>query len=147
MTGNWYLNGSDLYSTYGVALLKGSYLTIMSPPKPRKRLEHDYVDANGSQVDTTSPLSYEPHRYTISVVITASSYVQFWARYNAFIAAMATPGTFALYIKNLGITVNLLYEGMRCTFKPRSLRSGRVSAVYEISVFEKNPTLRSYDPN
>lgn len=147
MTPKWYLNGFDLYSTYGVAILKGSYLNIMSPPKPRKRIEHDYIDANGSQVDTISPLSYEPYRYTLNVLVIAGSYVQFWTRYNAFIAAMATPGTFALYLKDLGITVSLLYEGMRCTSKPRSLRSGRIAATFELSVFEKNPTLRTYDPS
>lgn len=147
MTTLWKINNIDLYSTYGVAIKQGSYLELMSPPTPRKRLEHNYIDSNGAQVDTSSPLTYEARRFSLKIIIVASSYVQFWNRYNAFVTAIATPATFALYVKDIGITCNLLYEGLKCISKSRSLRSGRVVAEYELSVFEPGPTNRTYDPS
>ena len=59
MTTRWKINTVDIYTAYGAAIKQGSYLDIMSPPVPRKRLEHDYIDANGAQVDTTSALTYD----------------------------------------------------------------------------------------
>lgn len=145
MTNLWKINGADTYSTYGVAIKRGSYLELMSPPTPRKRLEHEYPDANGSAVDTQSSLTYEPRRFSIKVVIIADSYTQFWTRYNAFVAAIATPASFAFWVKDLGITCHLIYEGMKCVDKPHSLRNGRIAVSYDISVFEPNPVNRTYE--
>lgn len=144
MAARWKINNNDTQLTYGMAVKAGSYLDIMSPPVPRKRLEHEFTDANGAQVDTTSALTYEARRYTLRVIIAASSFADFWARYNALLTAIAKPGTFSLYVADLGITVNLLYEGMKCAGKPGSLRSGKVVAEYELSVFEPDPTNRTY---
>jgi hypothetical protein len=112
---------------------------------PRKRLEHEYSDANGASVDTQTALTYEPRRFTLKVVITAASFAQFWTRYNAFKAAIDKPASFPLYIADLGITVNLLYEGMKCVAKTRKLRSANIAAAYDISVFEPNPVNRTYE--
>lgn len=147
MTNLWEINNTDIFSAYHSIIKRGSYLDIMSPPVPRKRLEHDYIDANGTDVDTTSALNYENKRYNIKAIITGENYADYWTNYNALLAAINIPGTWSLYIKDIGITVNLLYEGMKCVSKPRSLRSGRIAVEYEISVFEPNPTNRTYDPN
>jgi len=144
MTGKWFIGGADIYSNYGSAILRGSYLDIMSPPIPRKRLEYDYTDANGTKVDLVSSLSYEPKRYTIKIMITGNNYSSYWSNYNALLSAINKSGTFTLNITDIGITVNLLYEGMKCISKPRSLRSGRIAVEYEISVFELNPSNRTY---
>lgn len=146
MTNRWKINTVDIYTAYGAAIKQGSYLYIMRPPVPRKRLEHDYIDANGTQVDTASALTYEPRRYSIKLLITGSNYTNYWVNYNALLAVLAVPGIFTLYIKDIGITVNLLYEGMKCASKPRSLRSGRIAVEFEMSVFEPNPVNRTYDP-
>ena len=144
MTGKWYINGSDLFATYGAAITRGSYLDIMSPPVPRKRLEYNYYDENGAKVDIVTALKYEAKRFKIKLIITAESYSQFWTRYFSLLTAINKPGIFTLQIVDIGITVNLLYEGMQCISKPRSLRSGRVAVEYEISAFEPNPTVRTY---
>ena len=141
----WKINNVDIYSAYSTAIKKGSYLDIMSPPVPRKRLEHDYIDANGAQVDTTSALTYEPRRFALKILITGSNYSNYWTNYNALLTAINKPGTFTLYIKDIGITVTLLYEGMKCVSKPHSLRSGHIAVEYEISVFEPNPVNRIYE--
>lgn len=144
MTGLWKINNIDIYSSFGTAIKKGSYLDIMSPPVPRKRLEHEFTDANGAEVDKTSALTFEPRRFSINILITGSGFSAFWANYNSLLSLIRTPGTFALYIADIGVTANLLYEGMKCISKPRSLRSGRVAVEYEVSVFEPVPTNRTY---
>lgn len=146
MTNRWKINNTDIYTAYKAAVKRGSYLDIMSPPVPRKRLEHEYTDQSGAEVDSVSPLTYEPRRFSIKIVITADGYGQFWMRYKGLIAAIATPGLFTLYIKDIGVTCNLFYEGAKCVDKPASLRSGRIAVTYEVSVFEPNPVNRIYDP-
>ena len=144
MNGNWYLNGADLYATYGVAITKGSYNDIMSPPTPRKRMEYEYTDENGIRVDKSTALVFEPKRYTIKVVIVASGYSQFWSRYNAFFNAIAIPGTVTLSVVSLGVSVKLLYEGARNVDKMVKLKNGRVASAFELSVLEPNPKERTY---
>lgn len=144
MNSKWYINNQDLFGTYGVALLKGSYNEIMSPPRPRRRMEYEYTDESGVRVDTQSALTYEPYRYKIKVLIIASGFADYWAKYNAFYAAIATPGTFTLRVADLGVTVTLLYEEARNVDKSVRLKSGKVASAFEISVLEPNPTNRIY---
>lgn len=145
MTNLWKINDNDIFATYSAMILKDSYLEIMSPPIPKKRLEHDFPDANGTEVDTVSDLIFESRRYMIKILIVANTREEFWTNYNALIEEIATPGTFSLYVSDLGVTVNLLYEGAKCTSKPKSLKNGRIAVAYEVSVFEPNPINRTYD--
>lgn len=147
MTGLWKINNKDLYTVFGGFILRGCYSDIMSPATPRPRLEHDQIDANGVQVDTVSPLYYQEKKYSIDVLLVGASAADFWAKYNAFFAEIATPAAFSLYVADLGVTVQLLYEGATCVKKPRSLRSGRVAVSYKISVKEFNPQNRVYATN
>jgi hypothetical protein len=141
----WTINKKDLYSTFGARILKDSYNDIMSPPKPRPRLEYDFPDQTGLAVDMVSPLSYEARTFKMNVLLVGTDADDFWTKYLAFFEEIATPGAFALYIADLGVTVSLLYEGAKCLKKPRSLQSGRVAVSYEITVKEYDPSLRIYD--
>lgn len=145
MNNKWLINNIDIWAVCKVAITKGSYLDILSPPIPRKRLEHDFIDANGAAVDTASALTYEPKRFNIKIVITGTSYVNYWANYNAFMALVNKPGAWTLKVADLGISINLLYEGLKCVSKPRSFRGGKIAVEYELSVFEPNPTIRTVD--
>lgn len=144
MTGLWKINNRDTFTTWGVGVTRGSYGDILSRPTPKKRLEHDYLDANGVEVDTTSPLTYEASRYKIKVVITGKTFDNFWTNYNAFFAEIDKPVPFTLFISDLGVTVNLLYEGARQTGRIGTLRSGKMAIAFELSVFEFNPKNRIY---
>ncbi len=145
MNGKWVIDDTDLYAELGVLLLKGSYDEIMSPPSPKKRTEYDYPDKNGLDVDKTSTVVYEAKRFKISVAITASTSGEFWSRYNRFFALINKPGEFALYVADLGVKVNLVYEGAKCNSKTRSLQAGLAVVSYEISLLETDPTNRQYD--
>ncbi len=138
MTGLWKINDTDIYATYGAAILRGSYNELLAPPKPRKRLEHEYTDQNGVSVDTATPLTYEPKRFNIKIGIYAKSTYQFWTNYNALIAAMAKPGTFSLYIADLGRSYELIYEGATVTKKVTPILNAQHIAV-ELSVALLDP--------
>jgi len=145
MNGKWVIGDTDLYADLGVLIFKGSYEEVLTPPAPKKRLEHDYQDKNGVDVDTSSALNYEAKRFKLNVAITAATSSQFWSRYNALLALINKPDTFSLYISDLGVKINLLYEGAKCISKSRSLKSGPVVVAYELSVLESDPTNRIYD--
>lgn len=137
MTGLWKINDIDIYEVYGVAILKGSYNDIMSPPTPRKRLEYEYTDRDGTAVDTTTGLTFEAKRYKLKCAIYANSAAQFWTRYNAFIALIAQPGSFNLSISDIDKTVTVLYEGAKVTNKITRIKgSDRIAVEIELSIFE-----------
>lgn len=138
MTGLWTLNGLDLYTTFGAALLKGSYDDLLSPASPRKRLEYEYIDQDGVNVDTTTPLTYAPKRFTLKLALKGNNATQFWARYNALFSVLSQPTSFTLYIADLDKTFTLLYEGTAKAQKltPISSGNGKVFATFEIKVLE-----------
>lgn len=144
MNGLWKINGKDTFATWGVALTRGSYASILSRPTPKKRLEHDYTDADGVEVDTTTPLTYDFSRYKIKVVIIGKTFANFWANYNAFFTEIDKAQSFTLFIHDLGVTVNLLYEGATQKGSIGTLRSGKKAIAFELSVFEPNPKNRIY---
>lgn len=137
MKGLWKINDIDIFEVYGVAILKGSYNDIISPPTPRKRLEYEYKDRNGTEVDTNTPLSYEAKRYKLKCAIYANSSVQFWSRYNAFIALVAQAGSFDLSIAEIDKTITILYEGATVTKKITRIKNCDMIAIeFDLSVFE-----------
>lgn len=150
MNGKWIIEGTDIYATMGCLLVKGGYLDLLSPPVPKRRLEHDYPDKNGVDVDTGEgeedpELYYEAKRFKIHVLVTASTLSQFWSRFYSLLSLIDKTGHFTLYVHELGVSFKLLYEGARCVSKSRSLRSGSIAVLYEISVLEPDPTDRNYD--
>lgn len=142
MNGFWRLNGNDLYTTYGVVLLRGTNREVLTPPAIKRRSEYNFQDSNGVVVDKTSPVSYEARRYALPIVIVASDKSTFWQKYNSLIGELAKPGEFTLYIKEIGVTLNLLYEGM--SVKSSMFKSDKITVEYDLHVLEADPTSRVY---
>jgi hypothetical protein len=138
MNGLWFINGIDIWLTYGAYIFKGNYNDLLAPPMPRKRLEHEYIDQSGVEVDTTSALTYEPRRFTIKVGIKATSAADFWTKYNAFFALISQAGSFDLTITDLEKTYTLLYEGVAKAEKltPIKNAAGNVVATFEVKLLE-----------
>ena len=145
MKGLWLIDNVDMYQHAGAMILKDSYLHIMSPPAPKKRLEHDYADKNGVTVDSSSELKYEPKRFKMMIAISGDSSSQFWSRYEAFFQLIDKPQAISMYLVNLGVTIYLHYEGAQCVHKSRSFKEASAMAVYEVSFLEADPTNRVYD--
>jgi len=137
MNGLWNINGIDLYETFGAYILKGSYNDLLSPPMPRKRLEHEYIDQDGVAVDTTSQLTYEARRFSIKVALKGNSAAQFWSRYNALFEVLSQPTSFTLYVADLDKTFTLLYEGTAKAEKLTPIATAsQVYAVFDVKVME-----------
>jgi hypothetical protein len=138
MEGKWLINGIDIWLTYGAYIFKGNYNDLLAPPMPRKRLEHEYTDADGVSVDTTTPLTYEARRFNIKVGLKATSAADFWTKYNAFFALISQAGSFSLYIADLDKTYTLLYEGVAKAEKltPIANAAGQVVATFEVKLLE-----------
>ncbi len=49
--GQYYLNGKDLFLTFGVVLQKGSTNDFLRYPEKKDSIEHDWQDSNGIDVD------------------------------------------------------------------------------------------------
>ena len=138
MTGRWKINNTDIYAECGVYIFKSNYNELLAPPMPRRRLEHEYIDLDGTSVDTLTPLTYEARRFTIKVGLIADSAAEFWYKYNLFFGLISQAGSFALYIADLEQTYTLLYEGVAKAEKLTPIHSaaGKVVATFDIKLFE-----------
>lgn len=138
MTNRWKINDIDIWESFGVYIFRGNYNELLTPPTPRKRLEHEYADRDGVAVDTTSPLTFEARRFNMKVGLRGNSPADFWNKYTAFFALLAQAGSFTLYIADLARSFTLLYEGVARAEKltPINTQTGVVYATFEIKLFE-----------
>lgn len=131
-----------MYASYGCMLLKGAYKEILSPPSIKKRAEYNYLDKSGLDVDTSSPIYYEAKRMSLPIVIVANDTSDFWMKNDDFLFAIKKPEGFQMEITELGITLNLLYEGLVAGELVK--QNGVFLARYQLNVLEKDPASRIY---
>ena len=56
MTGEFYVNGKDIFNTYGVFVMQGGYNGLLSYPALKKVDTNDWPEEDGIEVDLTLPV-------------------------------------------------------------------------------------------
>ncbi len=90
LSGNWFIDGIDLFTTFNVFIEEGSADFLKFPPK-KESIEHDWQDANGIEVDL-SQIFFGPREGTLNLAIIATSQADFFAKQSAFISHFTQPG-------------------------------------------------------
>lgn len=131
---------SDLYTTYGIRLVKGAYDELIKYPPMKAYISNNSRLENGVRyvVKSTNP-KYDEKSFSIEFVLFASSQSAFYTNLEAFLAKI-TGDVFELKITSLNKVFRLVYTDCQRlqTYKKKW-------ATFELSLIEPDPTNRSED--
>lgn len=90
LSGKWFIDGIDLWTTYSMVLNDGSADFLKYPPK-KASTEHDWEDSHGVDVDL-SRIFFGKREGVLRFAIMAQSEDDFWNKHDAFITMVTQPG-------------------------------------------------------
>lgn len=89
-TARHYLNGLDVYETYGV-IISGGSASFLGMPKRKEGLAYEWPDENGTQRDLATAV-FEEKQVLLSCALKAADIDDFWAKRLAFQQQLNRPG-------------------------------------------------------
>lgn len=104
-----FVDGNDLYAQFGIVLLRGSYDSLLRPPKRKVSLTNNWQDQNGLDIDLTVPF-WEEKEVELKFLMTATCETMWWAQYNAFFALIQAPLRHVLRIEELNMSFSFYYK-------------------------------------
>lgn len=109
MERNAFINGRNIWSTWGAELMDGALEAILTPPPVKDYIENDSRLGHGIQI-TSSPeiCKMDSRELTLPFFITGNSQSDYLDKYSSFVSELVK-GKIALKIPALGKTYNLYY--------------------------------------
>lgn len=124
----------DIYETYGVSFLKGSYLTFLKKSASKGFVENDSRLEHGVQMVTNPDYAkYSKRTVSVSLLMEASSASQFSSRFEAF-QDKIMQGLFYLKIPSICRVFKLVYSDLKIKQEYR-----RNFATFTLEMTEPNP--------
>lgn len=111
MTGFYKLNGSDIYSAFGMVISEGSN-PILQQRKVKDRFFNDWPEENGLEYDLTAVPKFHDRTFRIKAAIIANSEADFNTKYNALFTALTVAGAVSFESLELSKTVYVMYSDM-----------------------------------
>jgi hypothetical protein len=100
LSGRWYIDGIDIFTTFGVFIEEGSADFLKYPPK-KDGIEHDWKDANGREVDL-SRFFFDQREGVLNMAIICTNATDFWTKHDQFISQMIQPALRRLSLASHG---------------------------------------------
>jgi len=130
-----YINGKDMWTTWGARLEKGAYEALLTPPALKPHIENSSRVTDGTQVMVHNPRVQE-RDVSLVITIRGKDENDYLTRYKSFVDELQN-GWVRLKIPTLKTEYNLLYES--CTkFGNYGLKYGKFSLRFR----EPNPKNR-----
>lgn len=109
MERNAFINGRNIWSTWGAELMDGALEAILTPPPVKDYIENDSRLEHGIQI-TSSPeiCKMDSRELTLPFFITGNSQSDYLDKYSSFVSELVK-GKIALKIPALGKIYNLYY--------------------------------------
>lgn len=135
--GDFYINGKDTYTTWGISMDTSSLSSLMTPPPMKEFIENKSRLEHGKRV-IASNQKVDERSLTLTFNLTAKSEEQFFARYNSFCEELATG---VLHIKSK-YQPNVVYKTIyvSCNQFTQFMRG---IAKFSLRLVEPNPKDRS----
>ena len=135
------INGQDVYTTYGIAFRPGTYAELLKAPKRKQGYQYDWQDEDGMETDPDEIPVYERQIYNLPIFIQADNGLQFYQRYNAFIAFLYTSKEFNLDFLEMGRRFKVQYSEMTSYQKLTNINStGNVGCYFTMQLTDDFPT-------
>lgn len=143
LEGLHYIDGKDLYTTFGVIISEGSD-DFLKFPKRKESITHDWGDKNGIDVDLSKPF-FEAKDVSLRCALIATSKAEFWTNHRAFLAEMGKPGTRRLTVSAFEQSFYVFYRDCTNFERFTQIKDGKIACKFTILVTEQEPQLSSED--
>lgn len=126
--GNYYINGKDFFTTFGIVVESGSD-DFLKYPAAKETLKHDYGDANGVDVDLSRKY-FSEKLCTLSCAFIAVDEASYWEKYGRFFAEISQPGTLRITIAAFNRSFNCYYKEMTTIKRLTKLKVGQLAGMF-----------------
>ena len=128
----------DVFTTYGICLLKGSYEKLLEYPTPKSLITWSDRRNNGVEyLADGDTIRVDKKSVVINVVLLAKDERDYYTKYEAFFKRL-TSGIICMKIPTLGKVFKLVYS------KQSNLtKLNKKSSTFALNLIEPNPTDRS----
>ena len=128
----------DVFTTYGICLLKGSYEKLLEYPSPKSLITWSDRRNNGVEyLADGDTIRVDKKSVVINVVLLAKDEKDYYTKYEAFFKRL-TSGIIYMKIPTLGKVFKLVYS------KQSNLtKLNKKSSTFALNLIEPNPTDRS----
>jgi hypothetical protein len=128
------IDGKDILSAWGIALLDGSYGSFLKYPK-RKSVEYsDYAEQDGIIPDLRK-VELEAKSISLNFVMKHSTMSEFWERYQAFFTDMTATG-YRTIVPDYGLAYTVRYDNSAKYESPRLFNEGPGLTSFTLSFVE-----------
>ncbi|GHT16300.1 hypothetical protein AGMMS4956_18380 [Bacteroidia bacterium] len=143
-SGQYYLDGQDLWDTYGVMLERGSTGDLLALPNPKPTLAHEWEDEDGEDVLST-PVKVQARDVTVKCLIVAAGESDFWNKYNGFYDKMRE-GAVRWFVSEFNKPYDLLLKSFgKPTRYTRIKNTNKIIVRFDMTLRELNPALIIYN--
>ena len=109
MTGQAYINGKDIWLTWGASLVKGTYEKLLKPPPMKDYITNSSRLEHGVRVITKSSTAKTDEReLSIQFFIQGSSESDYLKKLSSFVSELEQ-GSIELKVPRLGLVYKLVY--------------------------------------
>lgn len=128
----------DVFTTYGICLLKGSYEKLLEYPSPKSLITWSDRRNNGVEyLADGDTIRVDKKSVVINVVLLAKDERDYYTKYETFFKRL-TSGIICMKIPTLGKVFKLVYS------KQSNLaKLNKKSSTFALNLIEPNPTDRS----
>ena len=128
LSGRWYIDGIDLYTTFSMFIEEGSADFLRYPPK-KSSIEHDWQDSHGREVDL-SQVFFDQREGTLSLAIIATNRDDFFDKHEKFISHLTQPELRRLTLTSHGERSYYVYYKECNNYKPEKALTGEMTGLF-----------------
>lgn len=148
VSGYFFLDGIDLFSTFSMIIEEGSADFLRHPPR-KSSIEHDWKDAHGRDIDL-SRVFFDQREGVLNMAILCNTDAEFWTRHDGFISQFAQPGLHRLSLKAHGLRSYYIYYKECNNYSSVKPAKGiadtyRIAYRFSIVVVEPEPQIDASD--
>ena len=137
--GNYYIDGIDLWTNYGITIAKGGLDDFLKLPKRKGSIEHNWSDEDGLDVDLSRNY-YEAKEISVRFFILADTEAAYWNSYNGFLTLLKKPGLRRFSIAVFGRDYHVFYKDCNIYDKITPFRqTGKLFCSFVVQFVEQVP--------
>lgn len=148
LSGQYFIDGADIWTAFGVFVESGSDDFLKYPPK-KDGITHDWLDSNGIDEDV-SQIFLGPRDISLKCAILCDSEETFWTNYRSFITFLTQPGLRRVQVAQfVGSSYQLVYKETTAWQRFTRIKDAdelhQIACKFTITFRENSPVPNSSD--